>query len=85
MFGSSGRSNSPRNQLFPEDQPVITRKVNRITRLFSDDEDDDHPAVPIRVNRIKKVNPTNPEALEINTFCGLSELFEKEITSIPLA
>ena len=78
LFGSSGRSNFPRNQLFPEDQPAITRKVNRITRLFSEDEDDDHPALPTRVNRIKKVNLTNPETLEINTFCGLSELFEEE-------
>ena len=78
LFGSSGRSNFPRNQLFPEDQPAITRKVNRITRLFSEDEDDDHPALPTRVNRIKKVNPTNPETLEINAFCGVSKLFEEE-------
>ena len=29
-------------------------------------------------NRIKEVNLTNPETLEINAFCGLSELFEMD-------
>ena len=78
LFGSSGRSNFPRNQLFPEDQPAITRKVNRITQLFSEDEDNDHPVLPRRVNRIKQVKFTNPGTLENDIFCGLSELFEEE-------